>query len=511
MIPARSRAGSADNAPVIGELSAPERNVARVAKKRARQRRTPFGSGLEPLGAVATVEGKSLTPISASSYSIQARKGSRSDVFIAALNLAAAMDSVVWTNTINCTAVSNSVQKTAGVDQMDDASATSLQAITSGDGFVEFTATDTDKERWCGLNNSNAIHLSASDINFAIKMAKKKKAWVIEDGVVKAKVKYRANASFRVAVEGGKVKYYKDGNVIYTSANAPVYPLMINASLINTNSSVSNVMIAGAGFGTVVSISPAKVRLPPGGTQQFITRVTGGAKNNVTWTASGGTITSTGFYTAPATPGSFTVTATSAANPSSPAVAAVTVGQGTDTTPPTISAVAASSITANSVTISWNTNEPSDTEVEYGLTTAYGENSIRNPAMVTSHSVALGGLPSSTLIHYRVRSRDAAGNLAVSGNFSVTTAGGGDTTPPAISNVASSGVTSSGATVTWTTNEASDTQVEYGADDRLRQHLFAQRRDGDEPQRGAYGAYRVEAISLPREIKRRGGQPGRVG
>ena len=96
------------------------------------------------------------------------------------------------------------------------------------------------------------------------------------------------------------------------------------------------------------------------------------------------------------------------------------------------------------------------------MTTAYGENSIRNPAMVTSHSVALGGLPSNTLIHYRVRSRDASGNLAVSGNFSFTTLGGADTTPPAISNVASSGVTASGAIVMWTTNEASDTQVEYG-------------------------------------------------
>ena len=38
----------------------------------------------------------------------------------------------------------------------------------------------------------------------------------------------------------------------------------------------------------------------------------------------------------------------------------------------------------------------------------------------------------------------------------------GDTTPPTISSIAASGVTSSGATVTWTTNEAADTQVEYG-------------------------------------------------
>jgi hypothetical protein len=44
----------------------------------------------------------------------------------------------------------------------------------------------------------------------------------------------------------------------------------------------------------------------------------------------------------------------------------------------------------------------------------------------------------------------------------VFTADGGDTTPPTISNVQSSSITSSGATITWTTNEASSSVVEYG-------------------------------------------------
>jgi hypothetical protein len=37
-----------------------------------------------------------------------------------------------------------------------------------------------------------------------------------------------------------------------------------------------------------------------------------------------------------------------------------------------------------------------------------------------------------------------------------------DTTPPVISNVAAEGITSSRATITWATNENSDSQVEYG-------------------------------------------------
>src|SRR6185295_2507417 len=42
--------------------------------------------------------------------------------------------------------------------------------------------------------------------------------------------------------------------------------------------------------------------------------------------------------------------------------------------------------------------------------------------LVTAHSQGLSGLVPATLYHYRVKSRDAAGNLAVSGDFTLTTA-----------------------------------------------------------------------------------------
>jgi phosphodiesterase/alkaline phosphatase D-like protein len=133
-----------------------------------------------------------------------------------------------------------------------------------------------------------------------------------------------------------------------------------------------------------------------------------------------------------------------------------------DTTAPTISGVASSSVTVSGATIAWTTNEASDTQVEYGTTTSYGSSTTLNPAMVTSHSANLTGLAAGTLYHYRVKSRDAAGNLRTSGDFTFTTQAGPDTTPPIISSIASSNITSGGATITWTTNEAANTQVEYG-------------------------------------------------
>ena len=92
-----------------------------------------------------------------------------------------------------------------------------------------------------------------------------------------------------------------------------------------------------------------------------------------------------------------------------------------DTQAPVISNVASSAITSASATITWSTDEASDTQVEYGLTTSYGNSTALNPSLVISHSANLSGLNANTTYHYRVKSRDAAGNLATSADFTFTT------------------------------------------------------------------------------------------
>jgi hypothetical protein len=95
-----------------------------------------------------------------------------------------------------------------------------------------------------------------------------------------------------------------------------------------------------------------------------------------------------------------------------------------DVIAPVISSVAASSITSSSSTITWVTNEPSDTQIEYGTTTGYGNLTPLNASRVTAHSQIISGLSGSTVYHYRVRSRDAAGNIAVSADNTFTTQAG---------------------------------------------------------------------------------------
>jgi hypothetical protein len=92
-----------------------------------------------------------------------------------------------------------------------------------------------------------------------------------------------------------------------------------------------------------------------------------------------------------------------------------------DTTGPKISAITISKLTSFSATISWRTDEKADSEVEYGFTTRYGLLARYDTSLVISHSITLNGLRADSTYHFRVLSRDAAGNLAMSKDSSFVT------------------------------------------------------------------------------------------
>jgi glucose/arabinose dehydrogenase/PKD repeat protein len=70
------------------------------------------------------------------------------------------------------------------------------------------------------------------------------------------------------------------------------------------------------------------------------------------------------------------------------------------------------------VTITWTTDVPADSQVQYGLTTAYGSSTGVDRTLVTSHSVTIATLGRRTQYFFQVLSRDAAGSLSsATGNF----------------------------------------------------------------------------------------------
>jgi chitodextrinase len=98
-----------------------------------------------------------------------------------------------------------------------------------------------------------------------------------------------------------------------------------------------------------------------------------------------------------------------------------------DGLPPVITEVMVLNVTENSAEISWKTNESSDSNVDY----AKGPIGLdpysmlaSDPAMVTSHKVALSGLLPGQTYHFRVRSLDFERNEGVSSDYQFNTPSG---------------------------------------------------------------------------------------
>jgi hypothetical protein len=79
-----------------------------------------------------------------------------------------------------------------------------------------------------------------------------------------------------------------------------------------------------------VVVSPATATVMAGGSTTFVASVTGTTNTSVQWSASGGTISASGVFTAPATGATYVVTATSVADPTASGTAQVTVTGASD-------------------------------------------------------------------------------------------------------------------------------------------------------------------------------------
>ena len=152
--------------------------------------------------------------------------------------------SPVWTAIVNATPSANSLQKTSGCDDCQDAGAVSRQTIDSGDGFMSFTAAETTTDRAAGLSHGNT-DMSGADLDFAIALWDDGWASIYEGGVYKADLgPYASGDVFRVAVEGGVVNYYQNDRLAYASTNPPSYPLRVDTTLWSAGATIGNVVIA---------------------------------------------------------------------------------------------------------------------------------------------------------------------------------------------------------------------------------------------------------------------------
>ncbi len=128
--------------------------------------------------------------------------------------------------------------------------------------------------------------------------------------------------------------------------------------------------------------------------------------------------------------------------------------------PPQTTDLVASSITRSSATITWTTNVPSTSQVEYAALANSATRSPLDASLVTAHSVVLIGLLPGTPYHFHVLSTTAAGAVVTSLESTFVTAPIGS--GPEVANQTVEQVTGTLAKVGWSTSTGSVAQVEYG-------------------------------------------------
>ena len=152
-------------------------------------------------------------------------------------------------------------------------------------------------------------------------------------------------------------------------------------------------------------------------------------------------------------------------NESGPSNEVDTVLTSPDTTPPVVSSVDIASRTDTTALIEWTTDEPGDSQVQYGTESGsypFVKNAVN---FVTNHSVTLADLDPSTTYYFRVASADSSGNGPTTSNeMYFTTDLAPDTNPPILSNVLGESTTETTATITWKTDEPADSEVQYGTE-----------------------------------------------
>ena len=114
-------------------------------------------------------------------------------------------------------------------------------------------------------------------------------------------------------------------------------------------------------------------------------------------------------------------------------------GSAPDTMPPNVYNISVSNLRTSSVTITWTTDEPATSLVNYGFDELYGDSTNEDASLKTSHNATLMGLTANQAYHFQVISRDGSGNEASSGDNTFLTPLVDPSSDPSTDNTTTSG------------------------------------------------------------------------
>ena len=122
-----------------------------------------------------------------------------------------------------------------------DASASSGASVSSGDVYAQAQADRTDTYVQFGLGRTTSPNQNT--IDFAVLLTDAGQVKVAEmDNIILGLGTYQPGDVFKVSVESGVVKYYKNGTLFYTSTISPTYPLYYNAVIADMGGRILNAL-----------------------------------------------------------------------------------------------------------------------------------------------------------------------------------------------------------------------------------------------------------------------------
>jgi len=172
----------------------------------------------------------------------------------AASNCSQAVEQVRWkavNTTSNAVVSGNSISKFQNISGWDCGSYS--WNTVSNNGYLQFTATETNKYRSIGLSSAYTV-VDYTGIQYAFYLTSGAALQIYESGVGRGTFgTYATGDILKITVESGVVKYYQNGNLLYISNVAPTLPLGVDAALYNTGSTISNVLVGNYNSGSFIA------------------------------------------------------------------------------------------------------------------------------------------------------------------------------------------------------------------------------------------------------------------
>lgn len=162
---------------------------------------------------------------------------------------------VTWTNlgyVFDASVDRSGLLKTRGTTSWD-AGTYSNEQIPSGEGFLEFIATETNTHRMVGLANGNSNN-NWNDIDYAFYLLNNGTVQIREYGSNSVWAStYQTGDVFRIAVDAGTVRFYQNGTLVRTAPQAATYPLNVDTSFHNMGATVRGFRISSNGVSAPVT------------------------------------------------------------------------------------------------------------------------------------------------------------------------------------------------------------------------------------------------------------------